>query len=102
LWLKKLARGIDAFGILGKIGQDCVGALQFIAGDDLVHDSVGMLEGNAPHGSATDDAFRISVAGAQEKTALLYYEGRWIKPYGTTPTTHIFKSRIGALPGGMI
>jgi serine/threonine-protein kinase HipA len=41
------------------------------------------------------------VAGAQEKTALLYYDGRWMKPIGTTPTTHILKPQIGALPNGI-
>lgn len=111
------ARGIDAFSMLGKIGQDCVGALQFIAGEAPAPDSLGRLQGEpvddaaierilnglgkAPLGLAADDAFRISVAGAQEKTALLYHEGQWIKPHGTTPTTHIFKTRIGALPGGI-
>ncbi len=111
------ARGIDAFSMLGKIGQDCVGALQFIAGEGPAPDSMGTFQGEpvddaaierilnglgkAPLGLAADDAFRISVAGAQEKTALLYHEGRWIKPHGTTPTTHIFKTRIGALPGGI-
>lgn len=43
----------------------------------------------------------ISVAGAQEKTALLWYEGRWIKPHHTTPTTHLFKTQIGRLPSGL-
>src|SRR5690606_25681603 len=43
----------------------------------------------------------ISIAGAQEKTALLYLDGRWLKPHGTTPTTHIFKTQIGTLPNGI-
>ncbi|WP_415830481.1 HipA domain-containing protein [Bordetella flabilis] len=38
---------------------------------------------------------RISIAGAQEKTALLRYEGRWCRPHGVTPTTHIFKLPMG-------
>src|SRR5690606_36563494 len=54
----------------------------------------------APLGLEPDDAFRISVAGAQEKTALLWHEGRWWKPHGATPTTHLFKPPIGKLPGG--
>lgn len=57
--------------------------------------------GQAPLGLARDDAFRISVAGAQEKTALLWHDGRWIKPHGTTPTTHLIKTQIGKLPGGI-
>jgi len=43
--------------------------------------------------------FRWQVA--QEKTALLYHDGRWIEPTGTTPTTHIIKPQIGRLPNGM-
>ena len=39
--------------------------------------------------------FRISIAGAQEKTALLYYQKKWCRPLGMTPTSHIFKLPIG-------
>lgn len=42
----------------------------------------------------TDD-FRFSLAGAQEKTALLWHEGAWHIPLGATPTTHIFKLPLG-------
>ncbi|MFC4353442.1 type II toxin-antitoxin system HipA family toxin, partial [Fodinicurvata halophila] len=111
------ARGIDAYSLLSVIGHDCVGALQFIAGDNDLVDNTAALYGEAvdeetieklltglaqaPLGLSRDNAFRISVAGAKEKTALLHHEGRWIKPHGTTPTTHILKSRIGQLPGGI-
>jgi len=110
------AAGTDAYSLLAAIGHDCVGALQFAAGDDAVDDTgtitgaavdneaiEQMLRGlaQAPLGLSSDDPFRISVAGAQEKTALLYHEGRWIKPHGTTPTTHIFKTQIGRLPNGI-
>lgn len=111
------ARGTDAFSLLTKIGQDCVGALQFVAAEADAPDTTGQVRGEpvdaaqiekilnglgqAPLGLARDDAFRISVAGAQEKTALLWHDGQWIKPHGTTPTTHIFKTQIGKLPGGI-
>lgn len=49
---------------------------------------------------ADDDDFRISIAGAQEKSALLWFDGRWCKLNGTTPTTHIVKMPLG-LVGGM-
>jgi len=55
----------------------------------------------APLGITEDESFRISIAGAQEKTALLRWNGRWCKPRGTTPTTHIFKPSIGKLPNGV-
>ncbi len=48
-----------------------------------------------------DDDFRISIAGAQEKTALLRYDGAWIRPSGLTPTTHILKTQLGVLPAGI-
>lgn len=111
------ARGIDAFSMLSKIGHDCVGALQFVAGDDEAPDAFGKISGEtvdaetiekilnnlsqAPLGLTNDDAFRISIAGAQEKTALLWHEGQWIKPHGTTPTSHLIKTQIGTLPNGI-
>ena len=52
-------------------------------------------------GLGLDEDFRISVAGAQEKTALLWHEGRWLKPRGTTPTTHLLKTQMGTLPNGL-
>jgi len=55
----------------------------------------------SPLGIGEDQEFRISVAGAQEKTALLYWNRRWYKPHGTTATTHIFKPSIGQLPNGL-
>ena len=39
--------------------------------------------------------FRISLAGAQEKTALLFHRGKWQRPQGATPTTHILKLPLG-------
>jgi serine/threonine-protein kinase HipA len=42
-----------------------------------------------------DEDLRLSIAGAQEKTALLRHEGLWLLPHGSTPTTHIFKLPLG-------
>jgi serine/threonine-protein kinase HipA len=42
-----------------------------------------LLQGykNTPLGMELDDEdFRIFIAGAQEKTALLYIDGQWTKP----------------------
>lgn len=44
--------------------------------------------------------FRISIAGAQEKTAFLW-NNSWQLPTGSTPTTHIFKSQIGKIANGL-
>jgi serine/threonine-protein kinase HipA len=114
------AEGTDAYSMLSAIGRDCVGALQFLPhGDDHQHDDpeptpldddevAKLIAGlaRAPLGvdAAEDADFRISVAGAQEKTALLRKDGRWFRPHGRTPTTHILKPQIGAIEsaGGTI
>jgi serine/threonine-protein kinase HipA len=110
------ADGTDAYSLLSTIGRDCVGALQFLPegeepkpldrleGEELSDAQIATLLREldvTPLGIRRDNDFRISVAGAQEKTALLFHEGRWIEPTGTTPTTHIIKPQIGRLPNGM-
>lgn len=110
------AQGTDPFSLLGAIGRDCVGALQFlpegmdpgvaglIAGSAIDDTGIAELLGGlrqSPLGIRPDRAFRISIAGAQHKTALLYYEGEWQYPSGSTPTTHILKPQIGTLDGGI-
>ncbi|MFY0312094.1 type II toxin-antitoxin system HipA family toxin [Leisingera sp. D0M16] len=110
------ADGLDAYSLLARIGRDCVGALQFLPEGELPQDSdtltgeplsdgeiAALLKdlGRTPLGIRRERDFRISVAGAQEKTALLFHGGQWIEPAGTTPTTHILKPAIGTLPNGM-
>lgn len=113
------ATGTGAFELLAKIGRDCVGALQFLPADEPLSSTIpATVEGtevsdleieallknlsNAPLGLGSPDReFRISVAGAQEKTALLRLDERWLKPHGVTPTTHILKTQMGKLPNGM-
>ena len=109
------AEGADAYSLLAVIGRDCVGALQFIVDevnergtaiegdpvDDAAIEKLLRSLGQAPLGLSREDDFRISVAGAQEKTALLWDGKRWRKPLGTTPTTHILKPQIGELPNGI-
>jgi serine/threonine-protein kinase HipA len=108
---------VEAFDLLAAIGRDCVGALQFLPegaapeGHDRVQgvevDDAAierhLLEVVTPDrfGAARDpdDDFRISLAGAQEKDAFLRWNGRWMKPRGATPTTHIFKLPLGLVGG---
>ena len=111
------ADGVDAFSLLDKIGRDCVGALQFLPeGEDIIAPT-------APEGTPLSDSevadiianlataplgvnpeghreLRISIAGAQEKTAILWNDG-WFLPKGGTPTTHILKPALGKLPNGL-
>src|SRR5262249_32726822 len=54
-----------------------------------------------PLGVSANDEFRISIAGAQEKTALLYLRNTWCLPLEASPTSHIFKVRMGKLPNGI-
>jgi serine/threonine-protein kinase HipA len=111
------AGSADAFDLLSEAGRDCAGALQILpmgtasAGvalleaDPMTEAQVAALlrATTTPQvlGLAGDDAdLRISIAGAQEKTALLQRDGRWYLPHGATPTTHILKLPLGLI-GGM-
>ena len=110
------ARSDDAFDLLSAIGRDCVGAVQLmppgvdpedwdrVDGEPLKDSDVARIlssvTSEAPLGQRGEDDLRISIAGAQEKTALLRMAGRWYRPMGATPTTHILKLPLG-LVGNM-
>ena len=104
----------DTFGLLEAIGRDCVGAVQLLP-DDVLPDGWNRIDceplsnekianilqavpadGGPAHND--DELFRISIAGAQEKTAFTLWNGQWCHPRGSTPTTHIFKLPLGFLP----
>jgi serine/threonine-protein kinase HipA len=107
------AQGKDVFSLLSVLGRDCAGALQFlpmneapaeqnmqfriISEEEMVADLRNLA--TAPLAQGEDEDFRISIAGAQEKTAFLHVDGQWAKPRGITPTSHIFKTPMGILPG---
>ncbi|MGQ3017218.1 HipA N-terminal domain-containing protein [Phenylobacterium sp.] len=107
------AGGADVYSLLAQIGRDCAGAMQFLPEEDGA-DALQPIEGTpisdaeieallanlarAPLGIDPEQDFRISVAGAQEKTALLRHQGQWMRPIGTTPTTHILKPQLGEIP----
>jgi len=108
----------SAFDLLEQIGRDCVGALQILPSGEIPHNvksidasplnehEVAELLRRTVHSSAHQDQklgiddFRICIAGAQEKTALLLVDGQWCRPHGSTPTTHILKLPMG-LVGNM-
>src|ERR1700676_2972226 len=91
------AGGAGAYSLLAALGRDCAGALQFLpegaaagaagainaraVSNDEVAAIVGDLARN-PLGIGADQDFRISLAGAQEKTALLYWQNTWHVPHG--------------------
>ena len=105
------------FPLLAALGRDCVGALQMLPPDEaptdltsingraLSESEIAQLLRATTSTSSLGQAdpledLRLSIAGAQEKTALLRHRGRWLLPEGSTPTTHIFKLPLG-LVGNM-
>lgn len=98
------------FDLLSQVGRDCVGAIQFYPSNTPIPsvtsinarpltetDIEATLKNHrsSPLGMTDGQEFRISLAGAQEKTALLWFENHWHLPLGATPTTHILKLPIG-------
>lgn len=106
----------EVFKLLQAIGRDCAGAVQLLPPDEpptgfdqvaaeplddsaiarLLH---GVTADRDPGAAPDPDDLRISIAGAQEKTALLRVDGRWCRPRGATPTTHILKLPLGLVGG---
>ena len=112
----------ETFELLQAIGRDCVGAVQLLPpgqppsgydglayktlDDEAVARHLRGVPARPGPDSASDtdpdadpDPLRISIAGAQEKTALLKVDGRWCRPLGATPTTHILKLFLGKHKG---
>ncbi|MCW4456137.1 type II toxin-antitoxin system HipA family toxin [Flavobacterium sp. MXW15] len=111
-------RSTGTFDLLQAIGRDCVGAVQLLP-KGVVPDDVHSIRYRALTDAEVADLlrgvtatpmpgttarrteeFRISIAGAQEKTGLLRHRGQWCIPAGSTPSTHIFKLPLG-LVGNM-
>lgn len=111
------ADSMEPFDLLTELGKDCVGAIQLLHEEEtptdlysvkyrpLTDSEIATILRNTTetmlHGRQDDnDDLRLSIAGAQEKTALLWHDNRWCMPEGNTPTTHIFKLPLG-LVGNM-
>ena len=113
--------GIAPHQLLAAIGRDCVGAIQLLPIDEVPTDIFSingepldergvatllrhtLAERPLGQGQEMDD-LRLSIAGAQEKSALLWHQGQWQRPLGSTPTTHILKlplGRVGAMQADM-
>jgi len=117
-WARKFhVSARNAFSLIGAVGEDCAGAVQFVQPERL--DAVlGQQPPEIEWLDEADIALRLrtlrqdhsawriprdtgqfSLAGAQPKTALLFEDGRWGVPSGRVPTTHILKPPTGAFDG---
>ena len=101
------------FDLLKEVGKVSVGAITLLSPkktyknkpihyevleEKKLESILSSYQANIPLGMIEEeDDFRISVAGAQEKTALLLLDGKWCIPKGNTPTTHIIKLPIGEI-----
>jgi serine/threonine-protein kinase HipA len=107
-------RSANTFDLLEATGRDCAGAVQFLPegqepkGWDTLYvqrlkpkeieailRAVPTISAPLSRGIDVGEDFRISLAGAQEKTALTKIGRHWFKPLGSTPTTHILKLPLG-------
>ncbi|WP_293599308.1 type II toxin-antitoxin system HipA family toxin [Polynucleobacter sp. 35-46-11] len=106
------SKSLGAFDLLSQLGRDCVGAVQLLPEGELPA-GIHQIQGRALSNEEIADRIRhvsldsvfgqaapsndlsLSIAGAQEKTALLKHDGLWHLPKGSTPTTHIFKLPLG-------
>lgn len=102
----------EVFDLLAAIGRDCVGAVQLVPEDEDFKPTIEIKSmpikdadiaqilrdlKSYPLGVKPGEDFRISIAGAQEKTAFLKVGRKWHIPHGATPSSHIFKVQMGVL-----
>ena len=97
-----------------QIGEDCAGAVRFAPREEidrvlarpggvtwLTEDDVGQrlrdLREDSTSWLGRSFTGQFSLAGAQAKTALLFKDGRWGVPSGSTATTHILKPAVAGL-----
>lgn len=108
------AQSRKSFDLLSLLGKDCVGAVTLLTEESATPLEAAQTEklsdeqiGSIIRHTRTDnllgmqagETFRISIAGAQEKTALTWWDNAWCKPLGKTPTTHILKPPISSRQG---
>lgn len=103
------AKSRQPFDLLSEIGRDSVGAVTLLPENETItrpimawekltearlEEVLTAYKADIPLGMIREENdFRISVAGAQEKTALLRIGNDWCIPKGITPTTHSFDRR---------
>lgn len=104
----------NAFALLAHTGEDLPGAVQLLPPSRVdayreakiawlsakqIGERLRRLEEDPSAGRLDADEGQFSLAGAQPKTALLKWNGRWGIPSGRAPTTHILKPPTGTFDG---
>ena len=107
----------NPFRLLKHVGEDVPGALQFVQSDRLAEyqnpgpaqiqwltvrelaERMALLRKDAAMFRLVTDQGRMSLAGAQAKTALYFDGKRWGVPAGRMPTSHILKPCIPGFDG---
>lgn len=108
-------RSDDTFDLLEALGRECAGAVQLlppgvepggwdrIDAEPLSAKDVAAILRAVPTAAAPEleggADLRLSIAGNQEKTALLRFGRKWHRPRGATPTTHLLKLPLGIVGG---
>jgi serine/threonine-protein kinase HipA len=107
----------NVFALISHVGEDCAGAIQFVAAERVdairggkedkvdwldetdVADRLKALREDHAAWRLPRDTGQFSLAGAQPKTALLWQKNKWGVPSGRVPTTHILKPPTGEFDG---
>jgi serine/threonine-protein kinase HipA len=107
----------NPLALLEHVGEDCPGAVQFVApgrlrslrsdaADDVrwldeaeVAARLRRLREDQVSWLPRETTGYFSLPGAQPKTAFLHEDGRWGRPSGRVPTTHILKPPLGDFDG---
>jgi serine/threonine-protein kinase HipA len=107
----------NSFGLIGAVGEDCAGAVQFVRPERIevvsgaasaevawldekeIAERLRRLRQDHAAGRLPRDEGQFSLAGAQPKTAFLFENKRWGVPSGRVPTTRILKPPTGEFDG---
>lgn len=107
----------NPFRLLQHVGEDCPGAAQFVRPERLaeyqdpgppkvqwlktneIAERMSRLREDSAAFRLPNDRGRMSLPGAQAKTALYFDGKRWGVPWGRMPTSHILKPCIPGFEG---
>jgi len=114
-WSRDFHTSRTPFALLSTpVGRDCAGAVRFAHPDEVedllaapgtvswlsepeVAGRLRALRADSTAWLGSDFTGQFSLAGAQAKTALLFEDGRWGVPSGSTATSHVLKPAVAGL-----